>query len=200
MSNKQIRYRNILEKSPIKYLCPICGSYHDVPEMMPLKKWKIEIKCPNFPEISAEYEVESFNVKETQNLYVGIEFEREFDGYCYIYTHAQELIGKNEEMALSYKENKETIAFRINMKNARDFESCYHCRQNKVCHWPRLKKELKDCEDCSVKKKCLHYENSTKDFKIIGYRAAKKCLWYEINGKSDLKLGFIFEKDRIEEK
>lgn len=187
MSNKQIRYRNILEKSPIKYLCPICGSYHDVPEMMPLKKWKIEIKCPNFPEISAEYEVESFNVKETQNLYVGIEFEREFDGYCYIYTNAQELIGKNEEMVLSYKENKETIAFRINMKKARDFESCYHCSQNKVCHWPRLKKELKDCEDCSVKKKCLHYENSTKDFKIIGYRAAKKCIWYEINGKSDLK-------------
>lgn len=42
MSNKQIRYRNILEKSPIKYLCPICGSYHDVPEMMPLKKWKMK--------------------------------------------------------------------------------------------------------------------------------------------------------------
>lgn len=109
MSNKQIRYRNILEKSPIKYLCPICGSYHDVPEMMPLKKWKIEIKCPNFPEISAEYEVESFNVKETQNLYVGIEFEREFDGYCYIYTHAKNLLGKMKKWYYPIKKIKKLL-------------------------------------------------------------------------------------------
>ncbi len=200
MSKKKIRYRNIFEKSPIKYLCPICGSYHDVPEKMPLKKWKIEIKCPDFPEVSAEYEVESINIKNIQSLYIGIEFARELDGYCYRYIDAQEFVGKNEKIILSYKENKEVICLKANMKNARCFESCYRCRQNKVCHWPRLKKELKDCEDCSVKKKCLHYENSTKDFKIIGYRAAKKCLWYSENGKSDLKLGFVFEKSKPEEK
>ena len=105
MSNKQIKYRNILEKRPKKYLCPICGLYHDVPKMMPLKEWKIEVKCPNFPEYSMKYEVESVTLKKAKYLYFG--FEMESCRHCLTCVYEVEAIGKNEQMILSYKESKD---------------------------------------------------------------------------------------------